>query len=107
MNSSKSYSTESQDDKVLSFGDIDTSLTYSYAHYLTWLFDDRVELIRGQVFKMSPEYWVVSPSEKTFLKYTLDESGRYQPSRLFTLSEKVQAVALTGFELDLDAVFKD
>jgi Uma2 family endonuclease len=54
MNSSKSYSAGSEDEKVLSFGDIDASLTYSYAHYLTWLFDDRVELIRGQIFKMSP-----------------------------------------------------
>jgi len=210
MNSSKSYSTGSEDEKVLSFEDIDASLTYSYAHYLTWLFDDRVELIRGQIFKMSPapspyhqqisvriaselflflknkvcqvytapfdvrfpkestadqdiytvlqpdicvicdpvnkidnrgcigapdivveilspgnnkmellnkynvyqefgvkEYWVISPAEKTFLKYTLDKSGRYQPSKLFTLSEKVQSAVVPGFELDLDEVFED
>jgi hypothetical protein len=54
MNSSKSYSAGSEDEEVLSFGDFDASLTYSYAHYLTWLFDDRVELIRGQIFKMGP-----------------------------------------------------
>lgn len=194
---------------VLSFEDIDPSLTYSYAHYLTWLFDDRVELIKGQIFKMSPapapyhqqisvhltsflfnflrgkpckvytapfdvrfpkeskadkdiytvlqpdicvicdpvkidnrgclgapdivveilspgnnktellhkynvyeefgvnEYWVVSPAEKTFLKYTLDEDGKYQPSKLFTLSEKVYSDVLPGFVLDLDEVFED
>ena len=28
------------------------------------------------------EYWVLSPAEKTFLKYTLDERGKYQPSKL-------------------------
>ncbi len=39
----------------MSFNDIDLSLTYSYAHYLNWLFDDRVELIAGKVFKMSPD----------------------------------------------------
>ena len=39
---------------VSSLADIDLSLTYSYAHYLNWLFDERVELIRGKVFKMSP-----------------------------------------------------
>jgi Uma2 family endonuclease len=40
--------------KVYSFNDVDESMTYSYAHYLNWLFDDRVELIKGKIFKMSP-----------------------------------------------------
>ena len=51
MMASKPYS---PDDRVFSLEDIDPTLTYSYAHYLTWLFDERVELIKGQVFKMSP-----------------------------------------------------
>src|SRR5665647_1895704 len=50
----ESYNTLNEDIKILSFDDIDASLTYSYAHYLTWLFDDRVELIKGQIFKISP-----------------------------------------------------
>jgi Uma2 family endonuclease len=206
---SRLYNSSKEEKKVLSFNDIDASLTYSYAHYLTWLFDDRVELIKGKIFKMSPapspyhqqisvriaselfaflknkvcqiytapfdvrfpkesladkdiytvlqpdicvicdqsklddrgcigapdivveilspgnnkmellnkysvyqefgvkEYWVISPAEKTFLKYTLDENGRYQPSKLFTLSEKVHSAVLPGFELDLDEVFED
>ncbi len=204
-----SYHDLTEDKKVFSLEDIDLSLTYSYANYLTWLFDDRVELIKGKVFKMSPapsplhqeisanissalhnylknkpckiyyapfdvrfpkesiadgdiytvlqpdicvicnpakidghgcigapdivieilspgnnstellnkyrvyeefgvkEYWVVSPIEKTFLKYTLDERDKYYPSRLFTLSEKVYSEILSGFELDLDGVFVD
>ncbi|MHB1179763.1 MAG: Uma2 family endonuclease [Daejeonella sp.] len=198
-----------EDKKVFLLEEIDLSLTYSYANYLTWLFDDRVELIKGKVFKMSPapsplhqeisanissalhnylkdksckiyyapfdvrfpkeskadkdiytvlqpdicvicdsakidgrgcigapdivieilspgnnrtellnkyrvyeefgvkEYWVVSPVEKTFLKYTLDEHDKYYPSRLFTLSEKVYSEVLPGFELNLDEVFED
>jgi len=48
------YHNLAEDKKVLSLEDIDLSLTYSYANYLTWLFDDRVELIEGKVFKMSP-----------------------------------------------------
>jgi len=28
--------------------------TYSYADYLKWTFDERVELIKGKLFKMSP-----------------------------------------------------
>jgi Uma2 family endonuclease len=195
--------------KSQSLSDIDASLTYSYADYFNWTFDDRVELIKGKIFRMSPapspvhqeifggifyslyhylrnkpckvyaapfdvrfpkesladediytvlqpdicvicdmtkidgrgcigapdivveilspgnnkkdllnkyrvyeefgvkEYWIVSPADKTFLKYVLDENGKYQPSRLFTLSEKVSSEVLPGFELDLDEIFKD
>ena len=201
--------TSGREEKILILEDIDTSLTYSYSNYLNWLFDDRVELIRGKIFKMTPapsplhqqisihvasllynflknksckvyaapfdvrfteksksekeiynvlqpdicvicdirkiddrgclgapdivieilsagnnkkellnkysiyeefgvkEYWVVSPGEKTVLKYTLGIEGKYKPSRLFTLSEKVYSEVLPGFELDLYGVFGD
>ncbi|HET8827845.1 MAG TPA: Uma2 family endonuclease [Pelobium sp.] len=42
------------DEKVYSLNDIDESLTYSYASYLNWLFDERLELIKGKIYKMSP-----------------------------------------------------
>ncbi len=198
-----------QANKTLAFEDIDASLNYSYANYLSWLFDERVELIRGKIFKMTPapsrihqqisisissalfdylknksckvysapfdvrftknskvdqdiytvlqpdicvicdrdklddkgcigapgivveilsegnnkkellykysvyeefgvkEYWVISPIEKTFLKYTLNSEGKYQPSKLFTLCEKIKSEILEGFELNLDEVFND
>jgi Uma2 family endonuclease len=204
-----SYSNLSDDEKIFFLEDIDLSLSYSYANYLTWFFNERVELIRGKVIKMSPapstlhqeisanifsviynhlkgksckvyyapfdvrftkesiadndiytvlqpdicvicdpekidskgcigapdivieilspgnnkvellhkygiyeefgvkEYWLVSPGDKTLLKYTLDVKGKYQPSKLFTLSEKVYSEVLPGFELDLDGVFGD
>jgi Uma2 family endonuclease len=209
MNKSETYVIPDPKAEVLAFEDIDLSLTYSYAHYLNWVFDDRVELIKGKIFKMSPapstlhqeisanifsviynhlkgkpckvyyapfdvrftkesiadndiytvlqpdisvicdpekidskgcigapdivieilspgnnkvellhkygiyeefgvkEYWLVSPGDKTLLKYTLDVKGKYQPSKLFTLSEKVYSEVLPGFELDLDGVFGD
>jgi Uma2 family endonuclease len=49
-----SYSNLSDDEKIFFLEDIDLSLTYSYAHYLNWIFDDRVELIKGKIFKISP-----------------------------------------------------
>ena len=33
---------------------LDLSNQYTYADYLTWWFDERVELIKGYVLKMSP-----------------------------------------------------
>lgn len=32
----------------------DSSLTYTYADYLKWKFEERVELLKGRIFKMSP-----------------------------------------------------
>ncbi|RTL60902.1 MAG: Uma2 family endonuclease [Sphingobacteriales bacterium] len=32
----------------------DSSLNYTYADYLKWKFEERLELIKGKIFKMSP-----------------------------------------------------
>ena len=32
----------------------DPSLTYTYADYLQWKFEERVELIKGRIYKMCP-----------------------------------------------------
>lgn len=39
---------------VKNFSDLDLSKEYTYADYLLWQFQDRVELIKGKVFRMSP-----------------------------------------------------
>jgi Uma2 family endonuclease len=43
---------------VTKFEDLDPNATYSFADYLTWQFPERVELIKGKLFKMA------MPSEK-------------------------------------------
>lgn len=194
---------------ISKFEDIDLSKSYTYADYLKWTFDDRVELIKGKIFKMTPapesfhqqisavvhveiynflknqpckafaapfdvrlprrskedkeiitviqpdicvicdlskidrrgcigapdivveilspgnnkkelqnkfeiyqeagvlEYWIIHPEEKTFLKYVLDQQGKFQPSFLLTLGDIVTSSVLPGFELSLEDVFKD
>jgi Uma2 family endonuclease len=44
---------------VYNFSDLDLTKTYSYADYLLWQFSERVELIKGKIFEMSP-----APSRK-------------------------------------------
>ncbi len=36
------------------FSVLDFNKTYSYADYLTWKFQERIELIKGKVFRMGP-----------------------------------------------------
>jgi Uma2 family endonuclease len=191
----------------MELADLDLSKTYSYADYFQWSFEDRLELIKGKIFKMSPgpasrhqkisvtiagelyvylknkncslysapfdvrlprknetedkkistvvqpdlcvicdqskidvrgcvgapdivveilspgnntkelqnkyevyeeagvkEYWIVSPQDNTFLKYTLTDS-QFQASRLMTVGDVVTTSILPAFELDLETVF--
>lgn len=39
---------------ITKFSQLDLKKTYSYADYLLWQFSERVELIKGKIFKMSP-----------------------------------------------------
>ncbi|HVX51467.1 MAG TPA: Uma2 family endonuclease [Chitinophagaceae bacterium] len=39
---------------ITSLDQLDLTKEYTYADYLTWQFNDRVELIKGKIFKMSP-----------------------------------------------------
>lgn len=193
----------------MQLSDLDFSASYTYADYLKWTFDERLELIKGKLFPMSPapsrihqkvtvyitskvfgflenkscqvysapfdvrlsrkngkdedvitvvqpdvcvvcdlsklddkgclgapdivveilspgnnrkelknkfevyeecgvkEYWIIHPSEKTFLKYILNSEGKYVPSRLLTVGDEVTTPVLPGFVLDLEEVFKD
>ena len=38
----------------MTLADLDLKKTYTYADYLQWTFKERVELIKGRIFKMSP-----------------------------------------------------
>jgi Uma2 family endonuclease len=40
--------------KITDFSQLDLTKTYTYADYLTWRFNERVELIKGWIHKMSP-----------------------------------------------------
>lgn len=38
----------------MQLSDLDLSKTYTYADYFKWQFDERLELIKGKIFEMSP-----------------------------------------------------
>jgi Uma2 family endonuclease len=41
-------------DKITDINQLDFSKSYSYVDYLTWKFQERVEIIKGKLFPMSP-----------------------------------------------------
>lgn len=40
--------------KITDISQLDLNKTYTYADYLTWRLQERVELIKGWIYKMSP-----------------------------------------------------
>jgi Uma2 family endonuclease len=68
---------------VTKFSDLDLTKTYSYADYLLWQFQERVELIKGKIFEMSP-----APSRKhqvvsRVLNRYLDRYFEHHPCGLY------------------------
>jgi Uma2 family endonuclease len=42
------------EEPISSYGQLDLTKSYTYLDYLKWTFDERVELIKGKILKMSP-----------------------------------------------------
>jgi Uma2 family endonuclease len=38
----------------MKFADLDLAKSYTYADYFSWKFEERIELIKGKIFRMSP-----------------------------------------------------
>ncbi|MVN20575.1 Uma2 family endonuclease [Mucilaginibacter sp. HMF7410] len=193
----------------MQLSDLDFDKTYTYADYLQWTFEDRLEILKGKLFKMTPapgrfhqrlsgilfkkfsiflerkpchvysapfdvrfsrknasdetittvlqpdisvicdlsklddrgcigtpdivveilspgnnkkelrnkyeiyeeagvqEYWIVWPVSQSFLKYTLNEAGKYIPSKVLTSGDEVTTPVLPGFVLNLEEVFEE
>jgi hypothetical protein len=56
------------------FDNLDLSKQYTYADYLTWKFKERVELIKGWIYKMSP---APTPEHQTISKNFIREISVY------------------------------
>jgi len=53
------------------------------------------------------EYWIIHPSERTFLKYTLDDNGLFQPSKLLIGGDELTSNVLPGFSIDINEIFEE
>jgi len=64
---------EERDESIDDITLLEPTATYSYADYIKWTFQERVELIKGKIFKMAP-----APSRK-HQKISMNLSGIIAP----------------------------
>jgi len=69
--------------RITELSQLDVNGTYSYADYLTWQFDDAVELIRGKIMAMSPAPTTKHQRIVTELGGQLYNYFRAKPCELF------------------------
>ena len=69
---------------ITKLSQLDLNGSYSYADYLTWQFDETVELIKGKIQLMSPAPNVRHQSISWYLNGTLFNYFRSKPCRAFT-----------------------
>ncbi len=84
---------------ITDISQLDITKSYTYADYLTWQFSERVELIMGKIFNMSP-----APSSQHQHITVAISSGIYQflrnkPCKVFTAPFDVSLPDASGISL--------
>ncbi|MCX7097392.1 MAG: Uma2 family endonuclease [Methylococcales bacterium] len=69
--------------KIMQLSQLDLNATYTYADYLTWQFDDTLELIKGKIMLMSPAPNVTHQSISVHLTGILYPFFKHKDCRLF------------------------
>jgi len=69
---------------ITSIDQLDFSKKYSYADYLTWKFTERLELIKGKIFKMSPAPNVLHQQVSMQLTKLVLKAMSGMPCKLFS-----------------------
>ena len=69
---------------VTDINELDFDKTYSYADYLTWRFQERLELFKGRLFKMSPAPSTTHQKVASNLHGILWNKFKNHPCKLFS-----------------------
>ncbi|MFN4145157.1 MAG: Uma2 family endonuclease [Runella sp.] len=68
---------------ITNISQLDPNGTYSYADYLLWKIEERLELLRGKIFKMSPAPNVRHQRISGNLYFQLRQKFYHKPCQLF------------------------
>lgn len=87
---------------ITNFNDLDLDKKYSYADYLTWKFQERLEIIKGKIFKMSPAPSTFHQRISSNLTGILWSEFKNHPCRLFSAPFDVRLLDKKKSTLDKD-----
>ncbi|MES2702137.1 MAG: Uma2 family endonuclease [Bacteroidota bacterium] len=83
---------------------LDTNKSYTYADYLNWNFKERVELIKGKLFKMSPAPNRLHQDLSTFIQGSLYIFLQGKKCKLYTAPFDVRLLGKTADDKDIITV---
>jgi Uma2 family endonuclease len=88
----------------MQFSDLDLTKTYTYADYLKWAFDERLELIKGKIFKMGPAPGSGHQSISGAVFYELYSYLKGQPCKVFAAPFDVRLIRRSIDDKDIITV---
>ncbi|MGI4022815.1 MAG: hypothetical protein ACRYFA_15025 [Janthinobacterium lividum] len=94
----------------MQLSDLDFEKSYTYADYMTWDFEERVELLRSKIYKItSPNRIHQKISGSIFFQIAMFLKGQkpHVYSKILTLGDEVTTPVLPGFVLNLEEVFEE
>lgn len=83
---------------ITDIGQLDFSKSYTYADYLTWKIQERLEIIRGKIFQMAPAPSSYHQHCVSFLNATLYMFLKGKPCHVFPAPYDVIIPSLEGIE---------
>jgi len=90
----------------MQLSDLDISKTYTYADYLKWTFEDRLELIKGKIFKMTPAPSSTHQRQSGRLYNKLFNYLHNKPCEVFYAPYDVRLPRLSGNDKEIITVLQ-
>lgn len=91
---------------ITNFSDLDLTKQYSYSDYLLWQFQERVELIKGFILKMSPAPSMVHQRISNNVSFELNNYFKRKPCDVFVAPFDVR-LAISSAKKDSTVVQPD
>jgi Uma2 family endonuclease len=88
----------------MQLSDLDLNKTYTYADYLKWTFDERLELIKGKIFTMSPAPGSVHQLISGAVFFELYSYLKGKPCKVFAAPFDVRLIRRSVNDKDITTV---